>query len=216
MVQIVRRRLVVPGLFLAVIMIFFGYIFSQYSHASQNKIDPNAIEATYFPQPRPVTDFSLIDDDNHAFSQKDLAGHWTLMFFGFTHCPYMCPTTMTELKKSYATIEKTPSLAKPQILMVSVDPDRDSVKEMHRYVKKYNQAFRGATGTQQQIDKLAHDMSVLYMKVKTDTGVKNDYTINHSGAIMLINPQGELAAVFNMPHEATEIEKDYAYIVSRA
>lgn len=162
---------------------------------------------TVFPTPRPLPDFNLIDSNQRPFTHKQFEGKWTLAFFGFTRCGSICPRVMTSLKDIYANLNGYQPL--PQVALISVDPERDTPEQMNKYVISFNPAFIGVTGNPVEISKLAKSMNVMYMKVKQ----KDDgYTVEHSGAILLINPQGKLAAIFTMPHDAKAIAKDYQTI----
>lgn len=169
---------------------------------------------TVFQQPRDIQAFELTNEANKAFTNKDLMGHWTLLFFGFTRCQDICPTTLAVFNKIYKVLE-TQKIVEPQYVMISVDPERDNPKQISQYVKGFNDAFKGATGDKAALEKLTKDMSVLYMKVanKGSTDSK-DYTIDHSGTIMLIGPDAKLYAIFPMPHDADSISKDYVNITT--
>lgn len=196
--------------------IYLGFS-AQQKASKAAKFDPSKVSATVFHQARDISPFKLTDDQGRPFTNANLKGQWTLMFFGFTNCPHVCPTTMAELNKVYQNLQKDNVQQLPQVLMVSVDPERDSVEKLHSYVASFNKNFMGARADKSQIDTLAKEVSVMYMKVNAqgkDATGNEEYNIEHSGAVLMLNPQGQLVALFGMPHDATVMTKDIAYIES--
>jgi protein SCO1 len=171
---------------------------------------------TLLPQPRTLNAFQLTGTDGKPFTNQNLKGHWSLLFFGFTNCGYVCPTTMMAVKKIYINL-KNDNQTLPQVYLISIDPVRDTPERIRTYVTRFNPHFQGATGDQKQLDDMTRDLGVLYMKVKPSNAnlQQADYDIDHSGTLLLINPEGKLAAIFSMPHDPELITKDYQNIISR-
>jgi len=165
------------------------------------------LNATYFESPRDVKPFTLTDHKGQPYTHENFKHHWTLLFFGFTHCPYICPTTMTELARTFTAIEKRFKQNPLQVVMVSLDPERDTVKRMGEYVTSFNKKFIGVTGDREQINKVSRDFNVISMRIPP-TGSFKKYDIDHSATIMMINPEGKLTGIFSMPHNADEIARD--------
>lgn len=165
---------------------------------------------TLLDKPRAIEPFSLTGIDHQPFNNQSLQGTWTMMFFGFTSCGSICPTTMAELGKMYRLLEKKAVKTLPQVVMISIDPARDSLKTLSHYVKAFDSHFYGAKGNQATIDAMTHELGIAYYKIarKDADGVK-DYTIEHTGTIMLFNPKGQLMAFFTMPHQADLLVHDY-------
>jgi len=143
----------------------------------------------------------LTKHDGKPFTNEDLSGHWTLIFFGYTHCPDVCPTTMNVL----AEAKKNSSGDFPPVVFISVDPQRDTVDMLGSYVHYFDPEFTGVTGDEKMIQALTLQASVLYMKVPGDSGDENDYLVDHSSSILLINPKGQLAAFLKAPHTPSSI-----------
>ncbi|MEM1243957.1 MAG: SCO family protein [Pseudomonadota bacterium] len=202
------RTLILLVLFLAVIIGAFVYSMSNKQTVIHKPMQLK--NATVFPQPRAIAAFKLTDDLGQPFTNVNLEGHWTWMFFGFTNCPHICPTTMYELKKAYNLIADE-KLAQPQIVFISIDPERDTTSRIHQYVTGFNKNFIGATGSKTALAKLTDDLKILYLK----TNQSKNYDIDHSGAIMLFNPQGRLTAIFSMPHDAVAMAQDYMTILKQ-
>ena len=211
-VAIKRINLIVAAV-LAAGALVMGLLTSQAQH-TQGKIDPSDFHGTYLETPRTVNDFSLTGVDNQAFDNRSLEGHWTILFFGFTNCGYLCPTTMAELAKMYRILEQNQVRTLPRVVMVSIDPERDTLDKLKHYVTSFQSSFYGARGEEQAVKLLTREMGVAYTKVidKNNTTSEN-YDIQHSGALMLFNPQGELNAFFTTPHRADLLAKDYIQLV---
>lgn len=174
---------------------------------------PQLISGSVLPTPKPLTDFHLQFSNGTAFTPENLKGQWHLLFFGFTNCPWLCPTTLATLNQVDHKLREAHQ-ASPQVIFISVDPERDTPAKIKTYVNSFNQNFSGATGSDAELDKLTSQVSVLYMKVKANTDNK-DYTIDHSGAILVINPQAELYAIFSTPHEVAKLVQDIKVIMSQ-
>src|SRR5262245_54801529 len=117
---------------------------------------PQLTSGTWFPQPRPIEDFALTDEAGKPFTLTELKGQPTLVFFGFTHCPDVCPTTLARL----AQITKSAALPDLRVLLISVDPARDKPEQLERYVHAFDPKFKGVTGTEQQIERIAKEFGV--------------------------------------------------------
>lgn len=160
--------------------------------------------------PRKLAVPALNKHDGSAFTASDLQGHWSLLFFGYTHCPDICPTTMNMLvaAKQQATAEF------PQVYFVSVDPQRDALPQLASYVDYFDKDFIGVTGEERMLDAFARQASVLFMKMPSQAGSENDYLVDHSAALLLVNPEGRLAAFINPPHTPQSILKATKSIIN--
>lgn len=189
--------------------------FFVYQHLSMSKkIDRSDLHATVLDQPREISDFELTGIDNQSFTKTSLQGQWTMVFFGFTNCGSICPTTMAELGKMYHLLEQQSVQPLPRVVMISVDPERDSLQKLNAYVKAFDPHFYAARGEDADIKKLTQELGIAYIKVALpDSASKDHYDMQHSGAVMLFNPQGELTAFFTMPHKADLLSKDYQCLV---
>lgn len=189
----------------AILALLFGLWTRHNAHAQPEK--PTLQTATIFSQPRNIAPFQLTDDNNKPFTAENLKGHYSLVFFGFTHCPDLCPTTLSMLNQTYKTLASQSNIPLPQIIFISVDPEQDTPAVIKTYLSSFNTAFLGATGTTKQLDELTQEMSVLYAKV-AQAGDPSHYTIDHSGTIIIVDPQGQFYGVFTMPHDAQKIAAD--------
>lgn len=204
-----RIYLTIAGLvvFMALIVGIYVYQTSQERHREWIR---KSFQGTLLTTPRDIVPFRLQGMNGLAFNNESLKGHWTMMFFGFTQCGSICPTTLAELSKMMTILEKK-QVKLPQVVMVSVDPTRDSLAILEQYLKAFHRNFYGARGDDASIMDLTKDMGVAYTKVAMSENA--DYNIEHTGTVMLLNPEGKLAGFFTMPHHAELLAKDYLLIL---
>ena len=145
--------------------------------------------------PRALGDFSLVDHNAEPFTQTAVMGHWTLVFFGFTHCPDICPTTMAELAELKAQLADTEA-RDARVAMVSVDPARDTPERLAEYVPYFHHDLLGVTGEFADILSFAQRLNVPFRKVSEPEGA---YQMEHSANVMLINPRGDYHGFFRAP-----------------
>jgi len=158
---------------------------------------------------------ALVKDNGQAFTIDDLSGQWHLLFFGYTHCPDICPTTMGVLAQT-KKIAEAAGKKFPGVIFISVDPERDKVDMLGEYVQYFDKDFTGVTGDPALIQALALQMSVVYMKMPAEAGSDaGAYLVDHSSALLLLNPEGRLQAFLNPPHEPTTLLRDLEKITSQ-
>lgn len=148
------------------------------------------------------------------FSNVDLAGQWSFVFFGYTQCPDICPTALTLMKevKAVVTGRTAEKPAVPfRVVFVSLDQRRDTRQLLDAYMAAFDSAFVGVTGDDTALAPLTRNLGVYY-KRNDDTDNKH-YTVDHSAAIYLIDPKGRLRAVFSSPQEATKVAANYQRIM---
>jgi protein SCO1 len=167
--------------------------------------------ATLLAPPRPVPPLALTDHDNRPFGADRMRGGWSLLFFGFTSCPDVCPVTMSALAQTNKLLANLPVQQRPRLVMISVDPERDTPERLGPYVKAFDPTFVGATASKPAIDEFAQRMGVL---VATRPLEGENYTVDHTTSVFLINPEGALRALFSAPHKPQEIAADYRRIVA--
>ena len=179
------------------------------------------LHATVFQTARPVADFALVDHHGQAFSRARLRGKWSFLFFGYTNCPDVCPTTLTVLNLVDQQLAARPALRDAaQFVFVSVDPERDSVAQLDKYVPYFNKAFIGVTETMPgQLLALTRPLGILHMRA-TEPSAEDGYLVDHTASVLLVNPRAELQAIFSAPHDAvtmaTEFGKIYDYFAGRS
>lgn len=166
---------------------------------------------TVLPDPKPLAAFALADDKNQIFDLARLKGRWSFVFFGFTHCPDVCPTTLAVLARAHASIAKSTVGAKDvQFVFVSVDPNRDTASTLKQYVRYFDTSFLGVTGDDAQIAKLAGQLDAKY-QVMITPGVDN-YPVYHTTAVFLVDPRARYRAMFTPPHDAEAISRRFEVV----
>lgn len=172
---------------------------------NKNNTDLN-IQGMVIPTATPVNPFSLTGNNNKKFTEQNLIGKWSVLFFGFTSCPEFCPTTLSTMAKVTSKLKEQSD--KPiQTVFISVDPDRDTPKRVQEYAKYFNPDFIGLTGGEQQLKNLAQQFGVPYFVQKPDK-THPDYTVDHGSMLIVVNPRGQFHAVLSAPHQVEKLAKD--------
>ena len=166
---------------------------------------PELEVGTVLPEPRSLPEFSLLDHHDRPFGRADLVGQWTLVFAGFTHCPDICPATLANLAGLDTRLREQG--VEVQTLFVTVDPERDDPATLARYVTHFSPRIIGATGTESEIDKLMAGLGFTYIKVPLGD---DNYTVDHSAALALIDPRGRVTAYFTPPLRQAALAADLA------
>ena len=161
---------------------------------------------------RNLGSFNLIDSNGKEFLPNDFEGKWNALFFGFTFCPDICPITMRMLSRIEKEIDSQ-ELDKIRIFLVTVDPDRDSPDQLKVYLENFSENFIGLTGGLDQIYNFATRVNAPFSPISNSKDPH--YTVDHTGSIILINPEGNYAGFFRAPHNQGDIKKAILDIVSR-
>ena len=152
------------------------------------------------PEPKPLTAFSLTDHDGQPFDLARLQGKWTFLFFGYTYCPDVCPTTLAQLARVHEKIAKQGNTgSNAQFVFVSVDPNRDTPSKLKKYVDYFDAGFVGVTGADRQIANLAGQLGARY-QVLIKPG-SDSYPVNHTPAVYLVDPRARFHAIFRPPYD---------------
>ena len=161
---------------------------------------------------REIKEFSLIDSHGRAFGPANLRGHWSLMFFGYTNCPDFCPTTLTTLAAMQKRLRAAKAPVLPQVVFVSVDAKRDTPAQLAKYVPYFDPGFIGLTAADQpSIEAIAKNLGVAV--VIQPAAADGNYTVDHSGAIFVLNPEGRISAILTGPFSVADLQVDFQRIV---
>jgi protein SCO1/2 len=170
---------------------------------------------TLFPQPRVLPDFNLRQSDGTALVPGELKGHWTLVFLGFTHCPDVCPTTLAQLAQAQKQWAALPEATRPRVLFVSVDPERDSPDRIGEYAHAFHKDTLAATADIPALEAFARSLSLVFMKVPAPEGAPADqYSVDHSAALAVFDPQARMAGVIQPPLDPRAIAADLTTLTS--
>lgn len=167
---------------------------------------PTPEHASYFEIPLELPAFNLDATSGEAFSRDDLRGQFSLMFFGFTNCPDICPLTLATLAQSYGELEDTVSEL-PEVVFVSVDPNRDTTDGIAAYLQNFDARFSGVTGSRRNLDPLLRALGVTVMIHELPD--QPSYSVTHNGTIYMIGPDAELIATIDGSASASEIAIDF-------
>ena len=157
------------------------------------------------------TPIELVRHDGARLDNAGLRGHWTLVFFGFTHCPDVCPTALAMLAQVRRDLANLPDGRVPEVLFVSVDPERDDAARLAAYVTFFDPTFVGATGSASQVAAAAAAFSVPYARVPLADG---GYTMDHGAGIFVVDPAGALAALSSSARDAAALARDYRKLIA--
>lgn len=199
----VMATVVLIVVFITLIVGGFVYVMTKPRIMSEGAL--RAAGLFLFERVRDVGDFALVDDAGKPFGPAELKGKWTLLYFGFTYCPDICPTTLALLSQFYSKLP--PEFASDtQIALVSVDPARDTPEKLHDYVRYFNPKFRGVTGEFMALQNFATALNVPFVKVP---GGGDNYQVEHSGNVVLLNPDGYYIGFFRAPQTLENLSKTY-------
>ena len=173
-------------------------------YLAMNSSPQAPVKATYLPEPRPLPEFSLLDHNGQTFTRDDLVGDWQLVFFGFTNCPDICPATLQQL-----AIARNRVVAEggrfPGIILVSVDPERDTPQILSRYIANFGADVVGVTGEPEELTKLTRPLGIYFAKTSASD---SDYSVDHSSVVLLIDKAAAWRALFGAPHDVASFVHD--------
>jgi protein SCO1/2 len=196
----------------ALIALVGGFALSWYVHSQR----PIELESGLWfgDQARALPDFELVDQRQQPLTRADLIGHWSLMFFGYTHCPDICPVALQTMADMMGLIDDSDVSGALQVYFISVDPERDSPEVLAEYVHYFNPGFNGATATLERLAPLTRSLGISHAIHNRVEGSDN-YDVDHSTAIVLINPRAEYAGLFSAPQDAALMARDLTRIIER-
>ncbi len=195
---------------ITLIALVLGFGGSWYFQSSK----PITLEAGrwYGDQAKTLAGFELSDQNNQPFGIEQLKGKWNLLYFGFTHCPDICPISLQAMADMMEAIDDKQVRDDIRVTFVSVDPDRDTPALLKSYVEYFNPSFVGATAPLPELKKLTTSIGIAH-KLEKDSDDQTSYLVTHSGAIVLLNPQAELSGLFSAPHDALAMARDMTKII---
>lgn len=166
---------------------------------------PENFPGTVLPGPgKLIPPFTLQDQHARPFDLSRLKGKWSLLFFGYTHCPDICPTTLATLNNVYAGLEKTAGgVDDVAVVFVSVDPERDNLKQIGEYLGYFNPAFTGVTGDNDALQRFSRSLGALYLR--TEGTERSGYLVDHSAAVFVVSPEGRFKALLSPPFDIPAI-----------
>lgn len=200
------------GIVALAVGLFLGAKNSQPSPSEREQLQPQMKVATLLPTDlKTIPDVSFTDQHGDEFTKSDFNGKWQLLFFGYTHCPDVCPMTMSITDKVSELANKSEDDDPLQIIFISVDPDRDTPDHLKKYVSYFNPEIVGLSSSDATLKALTQSLGVVYQRVENEDNPEN-YLMDHSANLLLVDPMGHIAALFTSPHKSAEIAADFALI----
>ncbi len=208
MIGSVRRTLV---LLLIIVALIFALVIYQQVNRQTQELQPapdlSAMNTFVYDEPRTLAEFTLTSEQGDVVTRDDLKGRWTFVFVGYTHCPDICPATMAALSQTDRKLPAT--LPQPDYLLVSADPERDTPEHLKDYLGFFGEDFHGLTGDVDVLRELAKSVGAVF--VHRDDGAGNRL-VDHSGHLTLLNPDGQVAAIIQPPHNPDKLVEAYRRI----
>lgn len=210
----VEKKSVLTGpVFILLISICAGIaLYFIYWPASHRPVTGD-LQGVLRPEARELTAFNLVDQNNRPFELDRFAGNWSFVFFGYTYCPDICPTTLSKLVAVFSQLENQ---AEPEsslkAFFISVDPQRDKPEVLEGYMNYFNAAFIGVTAEKEQLDSFARQFGAGY--VIEPERAPGDYLVSHTSSIFLVGPEKRLLAHFSPPHDPETIVEQFRQIKS--
>ena len=172
---------------------------------------PHEFHGAVLQSPQPAQNFSLMSHVGQRVALNDFRGKIVLLYFGYTICPDVCPTTLAELSKTRKMLGKDADQI--QVLMVTVDPERDTLPVLADYMTHFHPSFLGLTGTPDEIAQAATPFGVFYEKETSDSAL--GYLVNHTATVMIVDRNGYLRIVFPFGTTAEDIAADLKYLIQK-
>jgi len=164
-----------------------------------------------YDDPITLNAFSLTKHTGGPFTNTSLQGSWTLVFFGYTFCPDICPITMVAIKQFYDLLEASGEGENVQVVMISVDPERDTEEVLKNYVTYFNPEFIGARGDYSDVYQLARNVNLTFAYTRVDD---DNYLVNHNGEIMVMGPTGDNVGFLKAPYEPQRMLENFLALKS--
>ncbi|MDC3240523.1 SCO family protein [Gammaproteobacteria bacterium] len=202
-----RRNIIFVFLVLFGMSVLFAY-FQSLPSLLQKK--PTLLTGKILTRPMELDNFELIDQNNQTFNSESLRGNWTILFFGYTNCPDVCPTTIYKLAEVKNDVNQNLPSKNFNTVLVTLDPDRDTPERLDEYIGYFDESMLGVTGTYKNIQSFSSNLSVFYQRINKDGG----YDFNHTASIFVFNQDGSLFATMSPATSVSELRDDFYTILN--
>jgi protein SCO1/2 len=184
------------------------WLLQQNDTVGSSDLSAPEIQGSFYPQAKPVADFLLQDSGGKAFTHEDLRGRWSILFFGFTSCPHICPANMTQLTRVYADLqEQNPEVVLPQVVFVSVDPQTDDQNRLKDFIAHFDASFHAIGGSDAQLAPLEQSLNITHSAGMPKAS--GFYFVDHSNLLNLVDPEGRVVADFAPPFTQEGLRQNY-------
>lgn len=167
--------------------------------------------ATVLPESQELAAFSLLDHRATPIDATVFKGQWDLVFFGFTNCPDICPVTLNILSAAKRQLSESGQVSLPRIVLVSVDPERDTADKLAQYLEAFDDDNLGITGEIGELRKLTSGLGIYFEK--HDSG-DEFYSVDHSAVVIVIDPEGRFHSLFGTPHSIENFVHDLPLLMA--
>jgi len=161
------------------------------------------------PRERAIPPLELVDQDGQRFDTRSLQGRWHILFFGFTACPDICPTTLSDMRRLFSQLPKE-TRDQQQLVLITADPARDTPQQLKTYLDYYRGGFNGLTGDMEQLQRLSRALGLPFVPASETQG---DYSVSHSGNLALVGPDGTLRGHIRAPLQLAGLRRMLPQIV---
>lgn len=194
----------------AIVALLVGYYLYQID--KQDMVLPELKSGILLPTPKALPAATLLDQHGQPFTIDNFKGYWNLVFFGFTHCPDICPTTLQQLSQIKQTLSDNDQWGNYRIVFVSVDPERDTPDKVKHYASFFDKDLVGLTGDKDQVLEFAKNLGII--AVKTDVNESGGYNVDHGASVIMLNPKAQWAGVISAPINTDELTADLALLLT--
>jgi protein SCO1 len=198
--------------FVAIVLGMFFYSMTRPHILSDEQL--RNIGVFVLPTPREIAPFELTTHTGRPFTVEDLKGHWSFIFFGFTNCPDICPTSMSVMAQAERQLEaESPQSANPfQGVLVTVDPERDDQETLATYVQAFSEDFIGVRGDRPETAAFATQVNAAFAMMPASDG---GYQVDHTANIVIVNPRGHYHGFARTPHNVDTIVEAFRSLSQR-
>lgn len=194
-----KKLTFVVGISAALVMTVFAT-----KYLAAKPVLPQPEHALYYQEPRAIKPFELESHKGQRFTNQQLQGKWTWVFLGYTSCPHICAPTLQKFSTAYQ--ELTTINPNSQVIMVSVDPQRDSKPVLTDFVEHFNKDFIALRGEHGSVFPFSQNLGLMYVIADSEENTADSmYMVDHSSSVVLINPAGKIAAIFKPDHQVGEM-----------
>jgi len=197
-----HMRYKVLGVIVLVILSLVGWL-------GLPRLRPHVFHGMVIQSPEPAFNFTLTAQSGRRIQLSDFRGKVVLLYFGYTSCPDVCPTTLAKVARALELLG--PKAERVQPIMISVDPERDTVEQLALYMPHFGPTFLGLTGTPEEIAAVATAFGIYYQKRESDSAA--GYLVDHTATVTVIDPKGYVRLVFPFETTAQEMAEDLAYML---
>ncbi len=221
----IKSTVLLCFVFISIVLVMFVISVTRVPQLSVEEMRSKGV--FILPRPRDIAEFELRDHTGAAFDRTNFEGRWSFVFFGFVSCPDVCPTSMAVLGTVDRQLQSGDSELAEQFqgILVSVDPDRDTLETLGAYVTAFSPRFLGVTGSREELVELTTQVNVAFAKVPlTETlaqgtqnpeALANAYTVDHTGNIVIINPRGHYHGFIKLPHDPETIRLTFQTLAAQ-